>query len=136
MLTVRPCKISDVERPGLAGSESTDQAAATSTRALGSATGRPPGRRVEIAPAASAPRSPDRRGIQANFAPDFSAKSTALESAPAFSLRRSPTKITLFAVNPEIDLISEINFAFSFTDPRLATGASLITVNARLRNCL
>ena len=32
--------------------------------------------------------------------------------------------------------MSEISFAFSFTEPRLATGASLITVNARLRNCL
>ena len=50
-------------RPGVVGSDSTPHAAAISTRAAASATGRPPGRRLPSAPASSAPRSPARRGM-------------------------------------------------------------------------
>ena len=79
-----------------------------------------------------------RQGLRVGdmISPDFSAKSTALESAPTFSDSRSPTKITLFAVNPEMDLMSDTSSAFNFTDPRLATGASLVTFSARFLNCL
>ena len=45
--------ISALLRPMLEGSESTPHAAATSTRAAASDTGRPPGRRFPIAPALS-----------------------------------------------------------------------------------
>ena len=56
-------------RPALPGRVSTPHAAATSTRADASATGRPPGSRLGRAPASTAPRSPARRGTQARRAP-------------------------------------------------------------------
>ena len=74
-------------------------AAAISTLAAESATGRPPGRSEPIAPASSAPRSPARRGIHANFAPVLSASATAAEISPALSDARSPRRITDLAVN-------------------------------------
>ena len=86
--------ISCVERPACVGIEAVDHALARSTRAAASDTGRPPGRRFPIAPASSAPRSPARRGIQANFAPDCAASAATAERAPALSDARSPTKIS------------------------------------------
>ena len=91
--------ISLVERPTFAGTDATDHALARSTRAAASATGRPPGRRFPIAPASSAPRSPARRGIHANFAPDCATSAATAESAPALSDARSPTKISDCAVS-------------------------------------
>ena len=52
-----------------------------------------------MAPAASAPRSPARRGIQANLAPVRSAKAAVALNKPALSAARSPTKITDLAVS-------------------------------------
>ena len=72
-------RICAVSRPGVGGSEATPQARATSARACGSATRRPPGSRPGSAPASIAPRSPARRGIQASRAP----------VAPASRRRRS-----------------------------------------------
>ena len=46
-------------------------------------------------PASSAPRSPARRGIQANFAPVLETSSATAVSAPGVWAARSPTKITL-----------------------------------------
>ena len=107
-------------------------------------TGRPPGRRFPIAPASSAPRSPARRGIHANFAPDDCASATAAEIAPALSESLSPTRITDLPVSPdilEIDPASfpadvEINSALSFLLPRDANGATVVTFIERLRTCL
>ena len=62
-------RISHVAFPAVAGRDSTPHALAISTRAAGSESGRPPGRRLPIAPARSAPTSPARRGIHATFAP-------------------------------------------------------------------
>ncbi|CAB4751546.1 unannotated protein [freshwater metagenome] len=86
--------ISLVERPKVVGTDATDHALAKSTRAAASVTGRPPGRRFPIAPASSAPRSPARRGIHANFAPDCAARAATADSAPALSEARSPTNIS------------------------------------------
>ena len=90
-------------RPICAGSESIPHAAAISTRAPASVTGRPPGRRFPIAPASSAPRSPARRGIYAIFAPLFEAREATAENNPADSEARSPTRMTDFGVNERVE---------------------------------
>ena len=46
-------------------------------------------------PASSAPLSPARLGIQANFAPVFATSSATAVNAPGVWAARSPTKITL-----------------------------------------
>ena len=113
-------------------------------RAFVSLTGRPPGRRFPIAPASSAPRSPARRGIQANFAPDDWANAAAADRPPTASANRSPTKMTVFDVKPVIDGITLasfpaallINFAFNFSLPREISGATVVIESERLRTCL
>ena len=90
----RSLRIASVSRPSALGSASTPHAAWISTRACVSETGRPPGRRLPIAPASRAPRSPALRGIHATFAPELFAIAATAESAPCDSLNRSPTTIT------------------------------------------
>ena len=135
--------ISEVVRPTFVGSDGTPHTAAISTRAAASTTGRPPGRSVPIAPASSAPRSPARRGIQASFAPLFSASAETAESRPVVSAARSPTRITDFPVreSAETAALSEpgatlINSAFSFSTPIESLVATALTFSARLRTCL
>ena len=131
MRLLSPVRISDVERPGSAGSVPTPHAVATSTRAEESETGRAPGRSVPSAPDAIAPGSPARRGIHASFAPDDLESATAWLSSPGVSAARSPTIITLLFVKPEMPETLATNFALSFLDPRLASGASEITASPR-----
>ncbi len=133
-----------MSRPSLLGSDSTPQAVWISTRALASVTGRPPGKRFPIAPASRAPRSPARRGIQANFAPDDWARAATAESPPTASESRSPTKSTDLEVKPAIEEITLAsfpaalftNFAFNFSLPREANGATVVMGSERLRTCL
>ena len=128
---LRLCRISEVERPGSAGSVPTPHAVATSTRAEESETGRAPGRSVPSAPDVIAPGSPARRGIHASFAPDDWESATTWLSSPGVSAARSPTIITLLLVNPEMPETLATNFALSFFEPRLASGASEITERPR-----
>ncbi|CAB4557121.1 unannotated protein [freshwater metagenome] len=130
-------------RPIVFGNESTDQAAATSTRAAASEIGRPPGRRFPIAPASSAPRSPARRGTHAIFAPLLAASCATADSAPTDSQRRSPTTITDSLVRASCEIAcasvpgtTPTYFACSFLKPRVCQGAIAVTANARWRTCL
>ena len=135
--------ISEVVRPTFAGIVGTPQTVAISTRAAASAIGRPPGRSVPIAPASSAPRSPARRGIQASFAPLFSASAETAESRPVVSAARSPTKMTDLPVKesaesaaPSAPGATLINSAFNFSSPIESLVATALTFRARLRTCL
>ena len=92
-------KISSLLRPICDGRADVPHNAAISTRAAASATGRPPGNKLPIAPASIAPRSPARRGIQAIFAPVESANAATAVNAPALSDARSPTRIIDLGLN-------------------------------------
>ena len=135
--------ISFVDRPTFVGSDETDHALARSTRAAASVTGRPPGRRFPIAPASSAPRSPARRGIHANFAPDCDASATTAERVPALSEARSPTKIIDCAVK-DCELIAAAsepgatftNVAPSFSTPIESFVPIDVTLSLRFFTCL
>ena len=135
--------ISLVDRPIFAGTDATDHTLARSTRAAASETGRPPGSRFPIAPASSAPRSPARRGIQANFAPDCDASAATAESAPALSDARSPTKIIDCAVNDceVIAVLSDPGATFTNVAPSFSTPIESfvpidVTLSPRFFTCL
>ena len=121
----------------------TPHAAAISTRAAVSATGRPPGRSAAKAPASSAPRSPARRGIHANFAPVLSANAIAAEIRPALSEARSPRRMTDFAVSaiedsaaPSAPGATLMKFAFSLSMAIDALDATEVTASPRFLKIL
>ncbi|CAB4714985.1 unannotated protein [freshwater metagenome] len=103
-----------------------------------------PGNRFGSAPTAIAPFSPALLGIQPNFAPVSLANFTIEDKPPSVSEILSPTKTTDLLVKPERAEIAEtsfpdadlIKFAFSFSLPRLAYGAMLVTLIERLCTCL
>ena len=121
----------------------TPQCVEISTRAAASATGRPPGNKLPIAPASNAPRSPARRGIQAIFAPVASAKAATEVRTPTLSDARSPTSIIDLALRGCV-LIAEaswpgtvlIKAPWSFSTPMESLVAIAVTFKARLRTCL
>ena len=135
--------ICEVFRPISLGKESVFHNAAMSTRAPASVTGRPPGKRLPIAPASKAPRSPARRGIHAIFAPLASASAATALSAPVLSAARSPTRITDLFVS-DCAAIADAswpgatftNSAFSFSTPIDSFDPIETTFKARVRNCL
>ena len=126
--------------PWSVGKELTDQAVEISTLAEASPTKRYPGNKFGSAPAAIAPTSPARLGIQPNLAPLPLISFATADNAPGVSAARSPTSTTDLFVNPVIELIAEtslpaavlIKFTFNFSLPRLANAAMLVTLIERL----
>ena len=135
--------ICEVLRPISVGIEFVFHSAAISTRAAASVTGRPPGNKLPIAPASSAPRSPARRGIQASFAPLESASAATALNAPALSAARSPTRITDLFVKDCAAIAAAscpgatfTKYAFNFSTAIDSLDPIETTFSARLRNCL